>query len=292
MALKFSTGLRNKLLGININKVTNGSFTTDVTGWTPVDAVLSSVSGGQSGNCLQIAESGGTNPGKAYQDIETKAGHLYILEVYFKRGTSASGKVMIGTTSDENAIWDTGNLTYTTWTKVPGNNASSEKGQIVFEALEATTRITLQSNDTANGTTSFFDEVKCISLARSIQDLFSGCYIKIYTGTQPSSPDAAPTGTLLVTIDSQNNTGLHFDDATGGVLVKKATETWSGTAVATGTAGWFRIIAKGDSGGASTTDERIDGACGTAGAELTMSSTAIVQGAVQSISTFQLVMNQ
>lgn len=292
MALKLSTGLRNKLLGININKVTNGSFTTNTTGWTAVDATLSSVSGGQSGNCLQVAESGGTNPGKAYQDVTTKSGHLYMLEVYFKKGTADSGKVMIGTTGDEDAIWDTGNLTYTDWTKVPGNMGVEATGKIVFAATSTTTRITLQTNDTTDGETSLFDEVKLISVARAIQDVFDGGYVKIYSGTQPSSPDDAPSGTLLVTIDSNTGDGLHFDDATGGVLTKKATETWSGTAVASGNAGWFRLVAKGDSGGSSTTEERIDGACGTSGAELTMSSTAIVAGAVESISTFQLILNQ
>lgn len=281
MALRISTGLRNKLLGINSTKLTNGSFTSDTTGWTAVDATLSSLAGGQSGNCLKVAESGGANPGKAYQDVTTKIGHLYRLMVYFKKGDADNGKYMIGTTGDEDAIHDSGALTdadwtlYTTW----------------FLATATTTRITFQSTDATATEYSLFDEATLVSMTRSVQDVFKDGFIRIYTGTQPTSPDDAPSGTLLCTIYSDGSSaGLEFDDAASGVLSKKSTETWSGTAGNTGTAGWFRLYAPGDALGSSTTDERLDGACGTSGAELNMSSTSIVSGAVQSISTFQLTM--
>jgi hypothetical protein len=281
MALRLSTGLRNKQCGINTTKITNGSFTSDTTGWTATDATLTSEAGGQSGNCLQIAETGGANPGKAYQDITTKIGHLYYIELYFKKGTSDSGKFMIGTTGDEDAIYDSGALTDAAWAIK----------KMWFLATETTTRITLQSTDATAAETSLFDEVKVVSMSRSIQDIFKDGFIKIYTGAQPTSADDAPTGTLLVTIYSDGAVaGLEFDDAVAGVLSKKGTETWSGTAGATGTAGWFRLQTQGDGGGSSTTDERIDGACGTSGAQLNMSSTTITSGAVQSISTFQLTL--
>lgn len=281
MALRISTGLRNKLLGINSNKATNGSFTTDTTGWTAVNATLTSESGGQSGNHLRVAETDGANPGKAYQDITTKVGHLYMVELYFKKGTSDSGKFMIGTTGVEAAIYDSGALTDVNWALK----------RTWFLATETTTRLTLQSTDATAAEYSGFDEVKFVSISRAIQDVFKDGFIRIYTGTQPTSPDDAPTGTLLVTIYSDGAAaGLEFDDAAAGVISKKATETWSGTAGNTGTAGWFRLYAPGDPLGSSSIDERIDGACGTSGAELNMSSTSIVSGAVQSISTFQLTM--
>lgn len=287
MALRLSTGLRNKMLGINSRKETNGDFTSDTVGWTAVTATLTSVAGGQSGNCLQVAEAGGADPGKAYQDITTKIGHIYMLEVYFKKGTADSGKVMIGTTADEDAIWDSGALTDAAWALVPGNIA----GKIMFAATATTTRITLQSTDATVGETSLFDTVKLISQSRAVQDIFKDGFIEIRVGAQPTSPDEAPSGALLVTFYSDGAAlGLEFDDAALGVLSKKFTETWSGTAVATGTAGYYRLKCAGDSGGSSTIDERIDGACGTSGAQLNMSSTTITSGAVQSVSSFQLTL--
>lgn len=281
MALRISTGLRNKLLGINSNKLTNGAFTTDTTGWTAVDATLSVVGSGQSGNCLQIAETGGANPGKAYQDVTTKVGHLYMVSLYFKKGTSDSGKFMIGTTAVQDAIYDSGALTDAAWAAK----------QTWFLATETTTRLTFQSTDATAGETSLFDTALFVSMSRAVQDVFKDGFLKIYSGTQPTSPNDAVSGTLLVTIYSDGSAaGLEFDDAASGVLSKKSTETWSGTAGNTGTAGWFRIHAPGDALGSSTADERIDGACGTSGAELNMSSTSIVSGSVHSVSTFQLTM--
>jgi hypothetical protein len=279
MALRISTGLRNKVLGINTTKITNGSFSSDTTGWTASNATLTSVGSGYSGNCLQIAETGGASPGKAYQDITTKIGHPYRVILQFKKGTADNGKFMIGTTSDEDSIYDSGNLSDASWT---------EKS-IWFIATATTTRLTLQTNDATASETSLFDEVQLISMSRAIQDVFKDGFIKIYTGSQPSSADAAPTGTLLCTYYSDGAAaGLEFDDAVSGVIAKKSSETWSGQGVATGTAGWFRLQAPGDSEAYSTTDERIDGAIATSGAELNFSSTSIVTSAMQTISSFQL----
>jgi hypothetical protein len=123
----------------------------------------------------------------------------------------------------------------------------------------------------------------------TLQKLLDACIIDIYTGAQPAAADNAPAGTLLCSIFSDGvSAGLHWDDASAGVLPKKASETWSGTAVQTGTAGWFRIRTAADAGGSSTTLPRIDGACATSGAQLNMSSTSIVSGAVQTISGFTI----
>lgn len=284
MALRLSTGLRNKLAGINVNKMTNGSFTSDTVGWTAVDAVLASVAGGQSGNALQITTNS-ANAAKGYQDITCQKGRVYQLEVYYKDGTATNkNRILIGSPTVENYYYDSGDIGATNWTLK----------RIWFKTDDGTgtetVRITLQNSDTSNtGLTVLFDEVKLISMARSLQDLFYRGVIKIYTGSQPTSADDAPTGTLLVTIYSDGvSAGLSFGDASSGVLNKNTAETWTGTAVATGTAGWFRLQAPGDSGGSSTTDERLDGAISTAGAELNMSSTSIVSGAIQAISAFQL----
>lgn len=82
--------------------------------------------------------------------------------------------------------------------------------------------------------------------------------------------------------------GLKFGNAAGGVLVKDPTQTWSGTAGATGTAGWFRF--EGSVTDPGSTDSaavyiRQDGSCATSGAQMNMSSTSITSGAVQTLSS-------
>lgn len=110
----------------------------------------------------------------------------------------------------------------------------------------------------------------------------AGFLIDIYSGTQPANPDTAPTGTLLVTVSLNGaGTGMHFETAAvSGALPKKASETWSATAVATGTAGWFRIRTTTDTGTeASTTASRVDGAIATSGGEMTLGSLTVTSGA-------------
>lgn len=71
--------------------------------------------------------------------------------------------------------------------------------------------------------------------------------------------------------------GLLFESAAAGVVGKKTTQTWSGTAIAGGTAGWFRLRESNDTGaGASTTAARYDGAIATSGAEMNLGSLTIV----------------
>lgn len=126
----------------------------------------------------------------------------------------------------------------------------------------------------------------------------AGCLIDIYTGSQPAAADDASTGTLLVTISvSGAGTGCTFEASAGtnpGELEKNAAETWSGTAVATGTAGWFRLRRKADAGTASsTTEPRVDGAIGTSGQQMNLGSTTVTSGApfVLSAAAFTLPRN-
>lgn len=280
MSLILSTALRNHILGITTTLVTNGTFATNTTGWTASNATLTAEAGGQVTNALRIAETGGSAAGKAYQDITTKVGHAYRLTFYFKKGTADGGKVYIGTTGDENAIYESpAALTDAAWAQKT----------VLFIATATTTRITLESTDATAGEYSDFDEVVVDCIDSGLVDLFKDSFIDIYSGTQPANADQAPTGVKLVTMYSDGNAaGLEFDEAVSGVISKKSTETWSGTGLATGTAGWFRLRQPADSDALSTTEIRIDGACGTSGAQLNMSSLSIVLGAVQTVSTFSL----
>ena len=95
--------------------------------------------------------------------------------------------------------------------------------------------------------------------------------------------DTGTTGAVFTTgVTCVNGCNFQFP-AASGVLTKETTD-WSGIAVATGTAGWFRIYSDStDTQGSSTEFKRLDGAISTSGAELNLSSTAITSGGTFSI---------
>lgn len=115
-------------------------------------------------------------------------------------------------------------------------------------------------------------------------------FINIYSGSQPTSGDAAATGTLLGTVSvNGGGTGLTFDAAVAGVLSKAAAETWRFTGLAAGVAGWFRHYAAGGNPAIlSTTEVRMDGAIGTSGAELNLSNLNIEVGQVNTCDSYSI----
>lgn len=106
----------------------------------------------------------------------------------------------------------------------------------------------------------------------------------IYGGPEAATADAAATGTPLCTI-SANSTGapLQFGAAAAGSLPKDPAQVWSGINSASGTATHFRIVSGTDDGSASTTQPRLQGKCGTAGADINMSSVNLTLNAPQSM---------
>jgi hypothetical protein len=95
--------------------------------------------------------------------------------------------------------------------------------------------------------------------------------IEVRTGVKPASPDDAATGTLLATFTLSNPA---FGSASGRSASINAVA--SVTAVATGTAGYFR--AKNSAGTA-----QFDGDVGTAGEELNLNTTSITSGGTVSV---------
>jgi hypothetical protein len=123
--------------------------------------------------------------------------------------------------------------------------------------------------------------------------------IEIYTGPQPLSADAAISGTLLGVVTTGGlpvaagnpANGLNFEPAVGGVTAKAAADVWSFAGLAEGTAGWFRFKGNAvDSGTADSgfTHPRMDGTCGTSGADLNISNIQVVTGAPNTIDVFGL----
>lgn len=124
-------------------------------------------------------------------------------------------------------------------------------------------------------------------------------FLIIYSGSQPASANNASTGVRLATIAvSDGPTGLTFDPiVTAGTLPKAAAETWSATAIANGTAGWFRWAgldtnkatteANSDAGGLAFV--AMDGSIAVSGADLNMSNVSIVLGATQTVTDFNII---
>lgn len=104
--------------------------------------------------------------------------------------------------------------------------------------------------------------------------------IKLYTGTQAATADTAiGSQTLLVTI---NLSATAFGAASNGVATLAGTPL-SGTAVASGTATWFRMA-----NGAGTTI--MDGTVGTATSDLIVNTTTINSGNTVTVSSGTVTM--
>jgi hypothetical protein len=88
--------------------------------------------------------------------------------------------------------------------------------------------------------------------------------LKIYTGSQPASADDATSGTLLCTIIGIGWGGSNGTrGATSGTATFGTDGGYTGTASATGTAGWARMETVGTGYTGSSATHRIDGDCGT-----------------------------
>lgn len=120
----------------------------------------------------------------------------------------------------------------------------------------------------------------------SLKNLFesapaNGFNIDIFSNTKPANANLASGAAPLVTIKAAAGAPCTFDATpTEGVILKDPAETWSGTATAGGTAVWFRIYRAGEtSTDADGAKMRIDGSCGTSGADMNLGTLTVVNGA-------------
>lgn len=135
--------------------VTNGSFTTDTSGWTTAGgATLSSVSGGVSGNCLRISTGGAG--AQARQAITTVPGTTYVVTAWMKPGSTDGCALLVGTTAGAGdlATSETSKET-TVWRAVV----------LRFVATGTTTYLSLCDMGTAEGITTHFDEVSVVNVS-------------------------------------------------------------------------------------------------------------------------------
>jgi hypothetical protein len=100
--------------------------------------------------------------------------------------------------------------------------------------------------------------------------------IKIYSGTQPATGDTAAAGTLLATVALAVPS---FGTATSGTAT--GADPAAVTAVASGTAAWFRVA---DGSGNGVFDGSVTGTGG--GGDMTLSSTALSAGISVDLTSF------
>ena len=116
-------------------------------------------------------------------------------------------------------------------------------------------------------------------------------FIKIYAGAVPASADDATGAAVLLSTISNASTATGVTMAAAAVdaaITKTVAEVWSGVNVAAGTASFYRHVAPGDTGVLSTTQARVQGSIGLAGADMNMTSTALANGATQTVDFYVL----
>ena len=127
----------------------------------------------------------------------------------------------------------------------------------------------------------------------SLKTNLTGMKLKIYSGAEPATADASlGAAVLLVTISDAGGAGaLSFEAAAvNNTIEKLASQVWSGTNVASGTAAFCRLVLASDTGASSATEIRVQGDVGVAGKFLNLSSTALTTSAVQTVDYLSITM--
>lgn len=105
------------------------------------------------------------------------------------------------------------------------------------------------------------------ALETAIDGGSGAAYLEVYTGSQPANANTAASGTLLVTLTLNDPAGTE----SGGVITIDVSPAITASAVATGTAGWARLLT-------SAAATVLDGSVGTSGADFIIDSTSITSG--------------
>jgi hypothetical protein len=193
------------------------------------------------------------------------------------------------------AGFEVGDILFVQGATTPGND-SGHTGVAITSVVAGT--ITVATDTNAGVEAGIAGTVVACARGGSLKDRFKNGVLRIYSSSQPADPDDATAGTLLIEISVASGAFAHGSEANGlefgaaaDAAIDKDTDVWSGVGIATGTAGWFRLCANPtDTGGASTTLDRIDGTVGTSGADLNITNTTIAIGATYTIDQFQFTL--
>lgn len=161
-----------------------------------------------------------------------------------------------------------------------------ERNRLWFESLSPRQRDRALRGKriTRNLPNPLFYDTPCITAMNTFTALMNSGTMKIYTGAQPAI-NGAVTGTLLVTL-TFGATAFATATASGGTVTATANTITSGTAGATGTAGYFALV---ESNGTSIF---ATGSVGTSAADLNLTTLSIVSTAVVTCSAFSITQSE
>jgi hypothetical protein len=132
----------------------------------------------------------------------------------------------------------------------------------------------------------FFSDTSETAVVNTRTALCNSGTFNIYSGSQPADANTAIGAQVLLVTLTFGPTAFGGAVASGSagsrIITATANAITPGTAVANGTAAWFRVL-KSDA-----TTVVFDGSVGTSGCDLNISNTAITIGAVVSISSFTI----
>ena len=134
-----SKGTALRPIGYGDELVTNGTFDTDVSGWTAEADSDVSYDDGK----IRLTVANSSNRG-AYQAITTEAGKTYVVDALLVEA-AGNATVRVGTAAGGGDIYT--------------NQISEGAIQIVFAATSSTSYLTLRPNSTTNGVTVAFDNI-------------------------------------------------------------------------------------------------------------------------------------
>jgi hypothetical protein len=220
--------------------ITNGTFTSNTTGWLNSSSSIASVTGGQSGNALQVQNSTPSNSGYAYQTQSTTTGNWYYLNFYHKNGSYSGTLPSIG--SGPALSFDDANWTHYFYS---------------FRATGSSSDIKL-SNTVGAGRTTLFDTVsfKPITFSSALSSVNTTSTASAIVDIDIAAIATTPAG-LLLNLNSastpsdfrlvyMDRSNIYINDVAGGSYSSKQTTPMTGSLAYSANA-TLRVIVDGTS---------------------------------------------
>jgi hypothetical protein len=126
--------------------VSNGTFDTDTTGWTPNNLGLLSIDAQR----LKVETGNSGSWNYAYQEISVVLGQTYRFQASSVDGTATKHRILLGTTAANGSIVMEGG---------PLGAAGDKFVDIIFTATTTSVFVTLQNTDGVLGSYTFFDNI-------------------------------------------------------------------------------------------------------------------------------------
>jgi len=255
MSEKYSTGLRNQLLnGRGLREVFADSVLKIYAGTPPAEA-----DDAEGILLVKLTKSGGV--------VSTKEHGVLAINTITVPGVHAAGTYNITVTVDGTTY--TASYDATTY----GHANNDEIAQGVCWELNKISQVRASCATVGGATGVIVVSCRIPGITLTIAD--GGGTITFGAAAVIQAGSRAATDTLQLGLPA------------AGAVAKNA-DTWSGTITADGTAGYFRLVTSEDLGTDNATDVRVQGAVSTAGAEMNLSSLAMVSGATLTLSTFSV----